>query len=193
MVRPFLEVPGATIRALGATLGLEPAADPTNRDPRRLRGRLRSGVCGELEAIFPGASRRIAAAAEQAELAQRAIDRWLDEVWGSETGQDRARDPLRALPTQLVAAGLRRSVVESSPELGDRITEAMCRQVAEAVRDDESTPRTWAWPAGWRVELAANRLTLRRPATRPPMPSPADDRTNRRCSSPPLRAATPRT
>ncbi len=191
LVRPFLTTPGAALRQLGRELGLAPADDPTNRDPRRLRGRLRQGVCRELEAIFPGASRRVAAAAEHAELAGQAIDRWLDEVWGDPAGRTRPRPPLRSLPPLLVAAGLRRSLLALAPGLADRVTEAMCRQVAESVCDGEQVPRRWMWPDGFVVELTSERLSLR-PFEAPSQGRSTSDRTRAPGRTPPPPAASPR-
>jgi tRNA(Ile)-lysidine synthetase-like protein len=191
LVRPFLTTPGAALRQLGRELGLAPSDDPTNRDPRRLRGRLRQGVCRELEAIFPGASRRVAAAAEHAELAGQAIDRWLDEVWGDPAGRTRPRPPLRSLPPLLVAAGLRRSLLALAPGLADRVTEAMCRQVAESVCDGEQVPRRWMWPDGFVVELTSERLSLR-PFEAPSQGRSTSDRTRAPGRTPPPPAASPR-
>ena len=160
LLRPFLATPGAALEALGGRLRLHPVEDPSNRDPRRLRGRLRQGVCRELETIFPGASRRVAAAAEQAAVAELAIDRWLDEVWGPPEVRSWSRELLRDLPATLVAAGLRRTTISLRPDLADRLAEARCREVAEAVGDRTRSPRRWAWPGGVVVTLTARTLSL---------------------------------
>lgn len=190
LARPFLDLPRAALRDLGRSLGLEPAVDPTNEDPRRLRGRLRRGVCAELEAIFPGASRRVAAAAEHAGLAEQALDRWLDEVWGPGTVGTWSRGDLRELPALLVAAGLRRSLLAIAPALSDRVTEAMCRRVAEAVGDEDRSPRRWAWPAGIEIELTSDRLSVRPPPRSAPV---SGDRTTNPDTTPPPPDASPRT
>ena len=184
LVRPFLGVPRESLRELGRRLGLEPAEDPGNEDPRRLRGRLRRGVCRELESIFPGANRRVAAAADHAELAEQAIDRWLDEVWGDGARRSWCRERLRDLPPLLVAAGLRRALLFEAPELADRLTEASCRRVAEAVRDMDRSPRLWTWPGGVRVELTSSSLTVQPASSRGVRTSDPDRIRSPRASSP---------
>jgi tRNA(Ile)-lysidine synthase TilS/MesJ len=43
-----------------AALGLAPIDDPSNRDPRFLRSRVRHELLPALEGVFPGARRRLA-------------------------------------------------------------------------------------------------------------------------------------
>jgi tRNA(Ile)-lysidine synthase len=54
----------ATI-AYCAALGIEPLDDPSNSDPRFLRSRVRHEVIPALEAVFPGARRRLVVLAER--------------------------------------------------------------------------------------------------------------------------------
>ena len=48
-----------------AALGIEPLDDPSNADPRFLRSRVRHEVIPALEAVFPGARRRLVVLAER--------------------------------------------------------------------------------------------------------------------------------
>ena len=65
LVRPLLRVWREATLAYCAALGLEPLDDPSNRDPRFLRSRVRHEVIPALEAVFPGARRRLVVLAER--------------------------------------------------------------------------------------------------------------------------------
>jgi tRNA(Ile)-lysidine synthase len=65
LVRPLLRVWREATLAYCAALGLETLDDPSNRDPRFLRSRVRHEVIPALEAVFPGARRRLVVLAER--------------------------------------------------------------------------------------------------------------------------------
>jgi tRNA(Ile)-lysidine synthase len=65
LVRPLLRVWREATIAYCAALGLEPLDDPSNADPRFLRSRVRHEVIPALEAVFPGARRRLVVLAER--------------------------------------------------------------------------------------------------------------------------------
>jgi tRNA(Ile)-lysidine synthase len=65
LVRPLLRVWREATVAYCAALGLEPLDDPSNADPRFLRSRVRHQVIPALEAVFPGARRRLVVLAER--------------------------------------------------------------------------------------------------------------------------------
>jgi tRNA(Ile)-lysidine synthase len=67
--RPLLRVWRAATIAYCAALGLEPLDDPGNRDRRYLRSRVRHDLLPALEAVFPGARRRLVVLADR----QRAL------------------------------------------------------------------------------------------------------------------------
>jgi tRNA(Ile)-lysidine synthase len=69
LARPLLRVWREQTVAYCAALGLTPLDDPANSDPRHLRTRVRHEVIPVLEAVFPGARRRLVALAER----QRAL------------------------------------------------------------------------------------------------------------------------
>ena len=66
LVRPLLRVWREATVAYCAALGIEPLDDPSNADPRFLRSRVRHEVIPALEAVFPGARRRLVVLAERA-------------------------------------------------------------------------------------------------------------------------------
>ncbi len=65
LARPLLRVWREATLAYCAALGLEPIDDPSNRDPRFLRSRVRHDLLPALEAVFPGARRRLVTLAER--------------------------------------------------------------------------------------------------------------------------------
>ena len=65
LARPLLRVWRAATIAYCAALGIEPLEDPSNADPRFLRSRVRHEVIPALEAVFPGARRRLVVLAER--------------------------------------------------------------------------------------------------------------------------------
>jgi tRNA(Ile)-lysidine synthase len=65
LARPLLRVWRADTCAYCAELGLVPVDDPSNRDPRHLRTRVRLELLPALEAVFPGARRRLCVLADR--------------------------------------------------------------------------------------------------------------------------------
>jgi tRNA(Ile)-lysidine synthase len=68
LVRPLLRVWREATVAYCAALGIVPLDDPSNSDPRFLRSRVRHQVIPALEAVFPGARRRLVVLAERQRL-----------------------------------------------------------------------------------------------------------------------------
>lgn len=71
IARPLLRAWRADIEAYCSERGLNPLDDPSNRDRRFLRARVRHEVMPVLEEVFPGARRRLCALAD----GQRRADR----------------------------------------------------------------------------------------------------------------------
>jgi tRNA(Ile)-lysidine synthase len=65
LVRPLLRLWREATVAYCAALGLDPLDDPSNADPRFLRSRVRHEVIPALEAVFPGARRRLVVLADR--------------------------------------------------------------------------------------------------------------------------------
>ena len=63
--RPLLRLWRRDVEAYCAALGLDCLDDPSNRDPRFLRSRVRHQVIPALEAVFPAARRRLVVLAER--------------------------------------------------------------------------------------------------------------------------------
>ena len=73
-LRPWLELPGAEIRAWLRTEGIAHVEDPTNADTRFTRNRIRHGVLPALEAAFPQWRVTFARSARHAAQAQALLD-----------------------------------------------------------------------------------------------------------------------
>jgi tRNA(Ile)-lysidine synthase len=65
LARPLLRVWRQATVDYCAALALEPVDDPSNRDPRFLRSRVRHELLPALEEVFPGARRRLATLARR--------------------------------------------------------------------------------------------------------------------------------
>lgn len=76
LARPLLRVSRAQTGAYCRVLGLATVDDPSNRDPRHLRSRVRHELIPVLERVFPAAQRRLCVLAEH----QRLLLERLDEV-----------------------------------------------------------------------------------------------------------------
>ncbi len=72
LARPLLRVWRADTEAYCAALGISVLEDPSNRDPRFLRSRVRHELMPALEAVFPGARRRLVVLAERQRQALQA-------------------------------------------------------------------------------------------------------------------------
>ncbi len=79
VVRPLLPFRRAEIEAFAGERGIPFRDDPTNRDPRWTRNRIRHTVLPALEEAVPGASAALAALAGTSRLEGAALDELLDE------------------------------------------------------------------------------------------------------------------
>jgi len=73
-IRPWLDVPGAEVRAWVAEQGLAFVEDPTNTDEQRTRNRIRHRLLPVLAQAFPAYRQTFARSARHAAAAQRVID-----------------------------------------------------------------------------------------------------------------------
>ncbi len=104
LLRPLLEFRRAELAALAAGLGVEPVDDPSNRDRRLLRPRLRHDLLPSLAAHFGDPVEALCALAREAALAEELVQRELVDLPpelqadGSALG---SRPQLAALPAAL--------------------------------------------------------------------------------------------
>lgn len=78
--RPLLDVPRAVLAEYAREHALDYIDDPANAEPRHLRNRLRHSVLPALNAAFPEADARIAAAAQRLREEADALDALAQEV-----------------------------------------------------------------------------------------------------------------
>lgn len=161
LVRPLLRVSKAALVECCGRIGVNPLRDPSNADPRRLRARLRQVVMPELESILPGASAHAGAIVEEAELASRAIDRWLDETLGPAEVRQWPRNTLADLPRALRTAGIHRALRGLDPALARDVPRRSVEAVADAIGDDEARPRRWLLGTMIEAEVTQREVLVR--------------------------------
>ena len=149
--RPLLPFWRAEVEAYAAAHGVPHREDPSNRDPRWTRNRLRHEVLPALQAAVPGAAAALVSLAGTSRLESAALDQLLDDriaalasarsVSRSEPALSFDREALAALPDPLLTVLLRRVATRLGGSLGQGATAALLRFVREA-------------PSGRRVKLA---------------------------------------
>jgi tRNA(Ile)-lysidine synthase len=190
VVRPWLGVPRAAVRAWAATCGVRWVEDPTNADARFLRNRARAVACPGLAATFGaswsrGAARTAATLAADREALAHFVDAWLaDRLRVGTGGATIDADALRALPRaargQVLMVGLHRAASAAGRRAPRSMAEAVAR-LDDLVRG--AVGRRATLPGGFLAERRRGGLVLRagddpstadEPARRAPI-SAADD------------------
>lgn len=161
LVRPLIDVPRRVLREYLATQGLEPSTDPTNRDLRRPRNRVRHQVLPILAAGDDSVGKRLAALAATAAKAAAKIDNELVRRLRPNPlpeGAEVNRRLLEQLPDALFPAALallhRMAQADNPP--GRASVDELRRQLA---RQGEVG---WDCGAGWRLESHGIHLRLGR-------------------------------
>jgi len=135
--------------------------DPSNRDLRYSRNRLRQTVLPELEALHPGAARRLSATAERLAREHDAQQEWLTIAlhWlaSEPEGLDRAR--LASLQQVNQAAVLE---LWLSRQLGSSIAASQLEALLERLQQGRP-PGRWDLAAGWQLRWDRTRLVLVQP------------------------------
>ena len=141
-VRPLLPFRRAEVEAYAAAHEVPHREDPTNRDPRWTRNRIRHEILPLLEEAVPGAAAALAALAGTSRVQSAALDRLLDEriaelalapsVPPPAPGLSFDRKALAGLPDPVLAALLRRAAARLGGSPGRAATAALLRFVREA-------------------------------------------------------------
>ena len=169
LVRPLIDLPKARLIATLEAIGLSFADDPSNRDPRFTRARLRAlmpalaseGLDARRLALIARRLRRAEAALEVAvEAAAKAVSEgiWTDRGPIVLDAEKFARLPAE-LALRLLGRAIARTGVEGPVELGK--LETLCQALASAKRHAE-TFRLRRTLAGALVTLTADRLVIER-------------------------------
>jgi tRNA(Ile)-lysidine synthase len=132
LVRPLLQWPRGELERICAEAGIAPAADPSNRDPRFERVRVRSALAG-LDWLDPAAIARSAAHLADADeaLDWAAAKEWKHHV--HERGGLIAYRPHEAPPEivrRIVARAIRKLATEGDPELRGSELERLMGELA---------------------------------------------------------------
>ncbi len=147
VVRPLLPFRRRELKLYAAAHGVPFREDPTNRDPRWTRNRLRHQILPALEVAVPGATGALAALAGTSRLHSAALDELLDAglaALGSRTDAERTgtersgrelsldRKALCTLSDSVLTLAMRRAVARVGGEAGRGATAALVRFVRES-------------------------------------------------------------
>lgn len=168
VVRPLLPFTRRELAAFARRRGVPFREDPSNRDMRWTRNRIRRQLLPTLEEAVPGATAALATLADTCRLQAEALDQLLDDRIEavSVAAADPTRPPppgglaldvdaLRALPDPLLALVLRRALAR----VGGRPGRAGTRELLRFVREARSGRRT-AVPGGASVLVSLGQLRL---------------------------------
>jgi tRNA(Ile)-lysidine synthase len=155
LVRPLLGVSKVDCVSLCDAAGIMWREDPTNMDVSFRRARLRRDVLPVLEELWPGAAQRAAATADLLAIAAPCAEARLEEIFGSSAQRSWQRHQLAAHSVPLLTAGLRRAI----PAEG-MIPQRQIIAAAEAIRDDETQPRTFAIGGASFVRITSSEIRI---------------------------------
>lgn len=163
ILRPLLDEPREVLHRYGAARGLKARRDPSNRDLRWSRNRLRHRVLPELEAVHPGARMALARLGRNARRQAEALDLLLEPVVQEVV---RRRGPGRIVidrPGLLTyPPAVRRAVVRALiRDIGARVGEAGTGEVLEFIRTG-SSGKGLDLPGGVRLSREFDRIRLAR-------------------------------
>lgn len=180
VVRPLLPFRRRELAAFADRQGVPFREDPSNRDARWTRNRLRRHVLPALEEAVPGATAALATLADTCRLQAEALDRLLDDRIEAASAADSQGGPpppgglslkieaLRSLPDPLLALVLRRALLR----VGGRPGRSGTLELVRFVRDAGSGRRT-SVKGGTAVLASMGQLRLRpHPDTGEPPTSP---------------------
>ena len=148
-VRPLLPFWRAEVEAYAAAHGVPHREDPSNRDPRWTRNRLRHEVLPALEAAVPGTASALVALAAASRLESAALDQLLDDrIAAAASARSRSplepafdREALAALPDPVLTVLLRRVATRLGGAPGRGATASLLRFVREAPAGGRSSWR----------------------------------------------------
>lgn len=167
-VRPVLTLERATLRGWLEEHGGEFWDDPANRDHRHLRSWVRHEVIPRLEARLPDLRTRLWRLGEQALSARQAWDAVPESLPALDLRDELGGLSVAASPLRGYRSALRRAILGAlgrrfGVQVGARRADAIERLVAL-----RRSGRSIRVDPGLEVELAGDRLILRRPVAAPP-------------------------
>ena len=159
--RPLLIFDRSDTGRLCQELQLPVWLDPSNSDLRYSRNRLRQTVLPELEALHPGAARRLSATAERLAREHDAQQDWLRVAlhWLAAGSEGLDRTKLTGLQRVNQAAVLE---LWLSRQLGSSIAASQLEALLERLQPGRP-PGRWDLAAGWQLRWDRTRLVLVQP------------------------------
>lgn len=174
LVRPLLELRKARLVATLRKAGVAFADDPSNRDPRFTRARLRAGMAGlEREGLKP---ERLALLARRVQRAEAALEAVVDAAAGALTGGAWPETgavafplvPLARLPAEVVLRLIGRAIAwtgdEGPAELGK--LESLCAALGASLAASSGSKLFRRTLAGAVVTRAGDRIVVERAPSR---------------------------
>ncbi len=164
LIRPLLAAARAdTVRLCGLAHHAW-QEDSTNTDVSRFRSALRHGVVPALKALAPHVVTRAVASSDllagAADLVHDRATALLAAATRDESGLWWLRASLAAEPPVVLGELLRLAARDCSGGRGmDRLSRPTLRRATEAIRDDSTEPRTFAWRSV-RLLVTARRITV---------------------------------
>ncbi len=163
LVRPLLPFRRAELEEYAASVGIEAREDPSNRDRRFARNRLRHDLLPRLSAMDPELPRRLLETAASAELAEAA--------WNGVLERLASRVVLHESEASIELA--RPVLLSYHPHITARLLRVVCRRVgcvpgragtraALAFISSGCSGRAISLAGGWRLEREFDRLCVRR-------------------------------
>ena len=139
LVRPLLPFRRRELQAYAARHDVPHREDPSNRDPRWTRNRLRHEILPALEGAVPGAAAALVSLAGTSRLESAALDALLDEriealavPLGPGSGYSFGREALAALPDPVLTVLLRRAAARLGGRPGRAATADLLRFVRQS-------------------------------------------------------------
>jgi tRNA(Ile)-lysidine synthase TilS/MesJ len=160
LIRPLLGVRKRECEAFCRAAGVTWREDPTNANPVTARGRLRRDVIPVLDQLWPGAADRMQASSWMLSAAVDLIRAEVERMFGPPRVNRWSRAELRKCAEAIIGSGLRRAAVQLTPACADALTQQALLDAARAVRSAERKPRSFEWPCGVRLRIAAREVTL---------------------------------
>ena len=168
LVRPLLPFWRRELEAYARERAVPYREDPTNRDKRWTRNRLRHDVLPAMEDAVPGAAGALAALAETSRLHAAALDELLDarieqltveprDPGGASDALSLDRSSLLSLSDPVLALAMRRAAARAGGEAGRTATAALVRFVRES-----ASGRAMHIGGGVAVERHLDELRIRR-------------------------------
>ena len=146
LVRPLLHVEKSVLKTICKDANIDWCNDPTNQDISTPRGRLRKDVIPVLQALWPASQRHASNASSMLQSAADSFDSLVPE--GTQWSKS-----LATFPVPVIAAAVHGAT-------GEFATFETVQQIANAVVDSNTEPRTFPCGDGCVAKVTANEVSI---------------------------------